>query len=387
MAKRISDAVESAMREASITRKELAEKFGLTKAVMDQKFQQSNWDGSDLARVAEFTGASLEFTFPNRCRIPIPIEKPVRRRSKKKITKNNTEAAIPADEIDQHPNPQFTTDTTNENKLETASVDSDIPFVSEEDNIPVQEDPIIKDENDYNPPEKESNSADPTQREEMSEENASAPPQDDAMMPVVLEDSFFSGDYRPVKYQTDKTPVDSSSVGKDIYVTRSFRTKIISRAEQIINSEAPIHKDILIEKILASFNVRKAVETISATSAALSSRNRFNCNRIKKDSFFWKKNSDPEAYKVFRIGIKLERVCLYDLKNAICYALKQNTERTGNIRMDEDDLLKDVSKLFGIQRLSDNVRNDLATAVEFSRVVNAIEGKGQIYLKESGKAQ
>ena len=87
MAKRISDAVTCAMIAAGVNRKELAEKFGLSKAIMDQKFQKSNWDGSDLARVAEFTGAILEFTFQNGFRIPIPIEKPVRKRPEKSVLK------------------------------------------------------------------------------------------------------------------------------------------------------------------------------------------------------------------------------------------------------------------------------------------------------------
>lgn len=371
MANRISDAVKSAMLQAGISRKELAEKFGLTKAIMDQKFQRSNWDGSDLARVAEFTGAILEFSFQNGCRIPIPIEKPVRRRSEKS-TEDHTEAAIPADEIDQHPNPPLTTDTTNENLPETASVDSNT------------DDPIIEDESDNNSPEEESNGTDPIQKEEMSEENAPASLQDDATDRLVSEDSYYSGDYRPVEYQTDNTPVNSSSVGKNNFIDKSNKQNIISRAEQIINSEAPIHKNILIEKILASFKVRKTADTVSAVSAVLRSRYGFNYNKVKQDVFFWGKNSDPEKYKVFRVGEKdLNKVCLYDLKNAICYALKKNTKETRSTKMDVNDLLKVVSTLFNIQRLSDNVKIVLTKALEFSRSVKAIEGKGQISLIES----
>lgn len=79
----IGNTITYAMHIAGVTRNELAVKFGVSKRVMDQKFQRSNWDASDLTRIAEFLGASLNFSFLNGAlNIPIAADKPVRKRVK-----------------------------------------------------------------------------------------------------------------------------------------------------------------------------------------------------------------------------------------------------------------------------------------------------------------
>lgn len=383
---RISDSVKMALKKAHLTEKKLAEKFELTEHTINQKFSKSTWNGSDLARIAEFTGGELAFTYPDGSIIPIYIDKDIRRRI--------SSGKSPKDEIKG----TGSSDSDSKHLSEDIPSEDESPIFSDHEVVlqyAVQNDAGIEDKQDSETNEKTdyksaedtvNNTASLQQEEETPNDYSSLSPiQNDITESETSDDPKFSGDYRPVNNDINNTLIVPSSIQgrKDAYMAKQNKSAIIILAEQIINHEAPIHMDILIEKILALSNVRKADDTIKHTKSVLNTFREFHRNKVKSNVFFWKKNTDPENYKVFRIGEKnLDKVCLYDLKNSICYALKQNTQKNGTTRMDEDDLIKAVATSFKISRLRSKTREVLIEALSFSRTVNAIEGKGQISLKE-----
>jgi len=70
----ITNSVRMALAKAGKRQIDLAELYGVTKQSMSTKFRRDSWFGSDLARVAEFTGGKLAFVYPDGQMIYIEAE-------------------------------------------------------------------------------------------------------------------------------------------------------------------------------------------------------------------------------------------------------------------------------------------------------------------------
>lgn len=70
----VSSKVKSVLALCDKRQIELAEHFGMTKQVMNNKMNRDSWSGKDLAKVAEFVGGRLAFILPNGQQIIIDCE-------------------------------------------------------------------------------------------------------------------------------------------------------------------------------------------------------------------------------------------------------------------------------------------------------------------------
>lgn len=91
-------------------------------------------------------------------------------------------------------------------------------------------------------------------------------------------------------------------------------------------------------------------------------------SRQKGIIYCWNPGQDPKEYTGIRIGNTRSgnEICQQEIKNAACYVLKNKGE------LSKDDLIKEVSLLFGYKRLTKNLETALAVGVQYARSSGAI---------------
>ncbi len=146
------------------------------------------------------------------------------------------------------------------------------------------------------------------------------------------------------------------------YASTGNRSEIINRAEQLVNAEGPILKDALIRRILASFGLGKGKNLIDATEKALKKANIKNA-KLKGVVFCWPYEQDPNEYNKVRVTNErsAEELSPQEIRNAVCYVLKQNGP------MAKDELIKETSKLFGYKRLGAKLDGVLTEGLKNAR--------------------
>ena len=99
-----------------------------------------------------------------------------------------------------------------------------------------------------------------------------------------------------------------------------------------------------------SYGVSKTSSTTDAFEKALKF-SKVKTTKLKGMVFCWNDNQDPNSYSVIRSGNdrNIEEICLQEIRNAVCYVLEQKGA------LEKDDLIKEVSLLFGYKRLGKNV--------------------------------
>lgn len=127
---------------------------------------------------------------------------------------------------------------------------------------------------------------------------------------------------------------------------------LADKMQQIVDAEAPIMHDRLIKKTLRAFNiVRSGTQTLEATDRALKKVS-VRINKQAGVKFYWRKDQDPNQYRVYRNDVRLgdkrsiDEICQQELKNAVCITLKEQGA------MDKDSLLKTTIRTMGYARSS-----------------------------------
>lgn len=72
----ITSSVKRALTKAGKRQLDLARLYGCSKQSMSTKFTRESWFGKDLVRVAEFTGGTLAFVYPDGELITIRTDTP-----------------------------------------------------------------------------------------------------------------------------------------------------------------------------------------------------------------------------------------------------------------------------------------------------------------------
>ncbi len=164
----------------------------------------------------------------------------------------------------------------------------------------------------------------------------------------------------PVPYTYAELPGDKMSTAD--YVSADNKAEIGNRALIIVQTEAPILRDVLIRKVMASFGVNKSAAVIDATEKALKAV-KIKTTKQKGIIFCWAPNQDPKAYYGLRVSNERsgDEICPQELSNAVVYALQLK----GELRKDE--LIKETSVVLGYKRLGKNLEAALAVGVQYAR--------------------
>ena len=191
------------------------------------------------------------------------------------------------------------------------------------------------------------------------------------------ENENFTGDYREVPYIITSLP--ETPISSDEYAAPGNRKEIARRIELIVQTEQPIHRDVLIWRLLVSFGIKRATTGLVETTDKAIKSAKVKAVKAKGNIFYWMKDVDPKEYRVFRIWERpIVEVSPHELWNAICYVLKQNGGR-----MDGVELLYAASRIMGYKRLGKNVEAAIRDAMQMAKKDGFICGEDQITLSDS----
>ena len=144
--------------------------------------------------------------------------------------------------------------------------------------------------------------------------------------------------------------IEMTDLSSADYVKAESMPLIVSSMQKIIDAEAPISYDRLIKKTLRAFHIsRSSPQTLEATDKALK-KILAKMNRQSGIKFYWRKDQDPEMYRVYRMdsdpGDKrsADEIGQQELKNAICVTLKEKGA------LDKDTLIKETIRTMGRAR-------------------------------------
>ena len=179
---------------------------------------------------------------------------------------------------------------------------------------------------------------------------------------------------KPAKMQTQEDPVDYveanlpvTNVSQSEFAAVSNKKEISNRILAVLEVEAPILKDSLFRRIWTSFNIQKTTAAIEATEKAMKAA-KVKTSRQKGIVYCWAPGQDPKEYTGIRVSNNRsgDEICQQEIKNAACYVLKNKGE------LSKDDLIKEVSLLFGYKRLGKNLEIALAAGVQYARTSGGI---------------
>ena len=169
----------------------------------------------------------------------------------------------------------------------------------------------------------------------------------------------------PVEYAEAELPVTDMS--QTDFAAASNRKEIQSRMTAILDVEAPVLKDVLFRRVWSSFKIQKTALAIDATEKAFKAA-RVKTTKQKGIIFCWAADQDPKTYSGIRISNSRsgDEICPQEIKNAAVYVLK----RAG--ALSKDDLVKEISLLFGYKRLGKNLETALLAGIQYAKASGAI---------------
>lgn len=155
-------------------------------------------------------------------------------------------------------------------------------------------------------------------------------------------------EYRIEEYVSADVEITDLSAAD--YVKKENLPVISRRLQQIIDTEAPVTYDRLMKKTLRSFHIaRSSAQTLEATDRALKKTS----SRVNKQSgvkFYWRKDQDPELYRVYRkdadSGEKrsADEICQQELKNAVYCTLREKGA------LGREELVRETVRTMGYAR-------------------------------------
>jgi len=165
--------------------------------------------------------------------------------------------------------------------------------------------------------------------------------------------------------QTQSTPAE--------FASSRNKLELIRRTELLLNTEAPIQKDALIRKLVASFGVTKQSLTVDATEKALKAIKAKN-TKMKGNVFCWTSEQDPKTYSLVRVTSDrgADELPPHEIKNAICLLLQKKGV------MSRDNLISEASRLFGYKRLGKNLEASLINGLNFAKTNGDVTMYGQL---------
>lgn len=147
--------------------------------------------------------------------------------------------------------------------------------------------------------------------------------------------------------------------------------KIAAQIKQVITSMAPVSKGQTMKIVLAAWGIANPKPEVEKQFFAVANSCKIKITSRKNDDgtfdvYYWRDDQNPDEYDKCRIakGAKGKRgfadVCPQELTNAMLLILRDQ------ISMTHDDLVHEVSKLFGFTRTGEVMDTQMKKAVEYA---------------------
>lgn len=181
-----------------------------------------------------------------------------------------------------------------------------------------------------------------------------------------------------VPYQQAYLPLGLSMTPEEI-VSGYRAYSILGIFENIIQTEAPVSRNVLFRKTTAAVGIARTGSRLAAYFNALLRSRGYRCTSIDGDVFYWKKEQDPDSYNVYRVGSDREALDIApeEVMVAVCEVLDQQGA------LPEEDLLRQTAKCFNYSRMGDNVMLSMLRGLEKALEKDkAVRENGRIKLKK-----
>ena len=190
--------------------------------------------------------------------------------------------------------------------------------------------------------------------------------------PVPSKEVVLRDTKEPTEYVTASFPALNMTLEE--FTSTAGRSDIENVIGIILEAEAPILKEALIRKVLAGCGINRSGAAVDAVEKAMK-RMKVKTSKTKGVVFCWTPGQDPKEYDGIRVSNDRsgDEISPQEITNAACYVLKSNPE------LSKDDLIKEVSRVFGYKRLGKNLEASLAAGIQFARSSGAIKVEGVKY--------
>lgn len=168
---------------------------------------------------------------------------------------------------------------------------------------------------------------------------------------------------------------------KDIeeFFWATMEYKIREQAEQILETESPISRDLLCKRILTACGITRLGNRIDAHFERIFKKMQILETRQDNNIIFWKGNT-PETYKAYRIAQKesdkrdADDLPANEVANAVFEILRNQ------ISLPYDSLIRETARILGYSRIGANVETAISIGIQ-----KAIENRYAI--KENGRVK
>jgi len=168
--------------------------------------------------------------------------------------------------------------------------------------------------------------------------------------------------------------LEETKISASELASPDYRTELCTRITALLEVEAPILKDVLIRRVIASCGTVRNAATTEAVEKAIKFL-KVKTAKQKGIAVCWSAGQDPKDYREIRVSSSrpANEICLQEISNAACYVLKQKKD------LSEAELIKEISLLFGYKRLGKNVEEAMAAGIQYARSSKAVTAKKDHY--------
>ncbi len=141
----------------------------------------------------------------------------------------------------------------------------------------------------------------------------------------------------------------------------SYKRKILTQIQQVVNKEAPVHKEYVMRKVIAAWGIARIGSKLSAYFDKLFEDLNYPEKVYEKDVFLWLPDQAPSNQATYRVFHNQPN---YIAPEEIAVAVREII--TQQVALPHDALLREVAHRFGFNRLGANV----VVAIERGVVLN-----------------
>lgn len=140
--------------------------------------------------------------------------------------------------------------------------------------------------------------------------------------------------------------------------------------KQVIDTEAPITKDLLCRRVLKPLNLALQSSRMAALMNDILENLNPKCTESAvHGNVYWKDEQDPETYTTFRSSNEREAIHIpvEEARNAAVYILDRQGAQPGS------SLIREMCKAFGYSRLGPNVEVAMLNGIELAASQSLID--------------
>lgn len=166
------------------------------------------------------------------------------------------------------------------------------------------------------------------------------------------------------------TALQQYQLDLDAVANGYFNPLIKEYIKQVIETEAPITKDLLCRRVMKSLNLTFQGNRMTALmNGILDDLDLKRTESAMHGNVYWKDDQDPETYKIFRSSRERESMHIpaEEARNAAVYILDQQGAQPGS------SLIREMCKAFGYSRLGPNVEVAMLNGIELAAAQSLID--------------